>query len=552
MFNEHKKICTCHTDNFCLCLNARKKLALPHFKCIDTPDTHETSESKCVQDRAIKNKNNEVFITCFNPNSLLNSKKSKSVVFQKGDKCEIKLQEGFVDDRRSDAFGFKMKYVDAKCENHHNLNFKTISKNFLFPEKINWKALSFKNKNGRFSYFHNFDKNDNFYGLFKDFLVHWVKITENRFKFCYSDNFGKQFFYSGFHFLNFGKKKLVTVHYGDFFGSKSDKIFYCCRFPFYRKMTFGGFNLEFHENLILKEDEPKKCYLCNKKLTNLYSKYYHFYNHFKKSTKVNRFCTNKIYFKNIEKYFCVKFEVFDKSCFSYPLSYKGFPVALIKFSKNNEEIKVINETGFFTLVINNFLLDFGEKSIFLNFKYCKYKISSMGDSQELAFTSTNTFDLLFNIFATKANIDIPYFQPLKKKSKFLEKHQISEKQISQNVPKSPQKSSNLPKKFQISQNLTKSIKMIPVKQLQNIGVMPIPSIEGIYIDNVNTCLIQTTASNDLRNQLYFPNKNGIIKLNFKQLSLLNKKEKNRYLDLKFEERMAKISQNCLRKKRKQT
>ena len=168
----------------------------------------------------------------------------------------------------------------------------------------------------------------------------------------------------------------MTVQRGDFFGLSSDKIFYCCRFPYQIKRTFGGYDLKSHENFISREVEAKKCVICNKNLTSINANYFHFYRHFSKSKNGNNgYYTKKINPKDYKKYVCVKFETIKQGS----PRYKGYPIALMKMSKNNDKITILNQTGVFKLVLNNFLVNFTNKSVFLNYKHCQYKISEIDD-----------------------------------------------------------------------------------------------------------------------------------------------------------------------------
>ena len=88
--NKAKTLCTCQTDNFCLCSRARHNLAIPTFISLDIPwDISTNSESKSLQ-----NTTNETFMTYWNPSGGINFKKSKGILFKKFEKCESKCQKG--------------------------------------------------------------------------------------------------------------------------------------------------------------------------------------------------------------------------------------------------------------------------------------------------------------------------------------------------------------------------------------------------------------------------------------------------------------------------
>ena len=518
-----KMLCTCHLDKFCLCSRARHNLELPRFISMDVPwNLNEKSESKSIQNK------NETFMTHWNPYGGINLK-SKEIVFKEVEKCETKLQKGIFFDKRCDHFGFPMKKI--KNDNPHNLNYRKICKHFLFPEFINWADLHFKNKSGQFSYFHNFPKNATFYGLFENFTLHWVEITELTFQFCYSDYNGKRFFYKGAHFLNSGNNKLVSVMSGDMFGLNCGKIYYSCKFPYQVKKTFGGYDIKNHENFISKVDEEKKCVLCSKILSTIDSKYFHFYRHFSKSEKINQFYTKKINTTYYKKYICVKFETIDQG----RTTCTGYPIALIKINENNDKLTVLNQTGLFKLIINNFLVNFTTKTIFLNYQNCRYKISEICD-KELSFESLNTYQMLFDVFAKKVFNDRPYFQPIKKTKRLVTKSEITEKNIYQNVQ-------NI--RAQPSIKLQTRIKLIPVRHLQNIEIREIPKILSKHSDDsiINSATSSSLSNNDAKSAIekkqFFMNSRGNIKINF-QLSLLNDKEKISDSELKFYQRMEKI------------
>lgn len=525
--NKAKTLCTCKSDNFCLCPRARDKLAIPSFIGLDIPWDRE-SESKCLQ-----NTTNETFMTYWNPSGGINLKKSKGVVFKKVEKCETKLQKGFFFDKRCDHFGFPLRKI--KCDNPHELNYKKICKHFLFPEIINWGDLYFKNKSGQFSYFHNFPKNEDYYGLFKNFIVHWLEINELTFEFCYSDHSGKRYFYRGAHFLNSGNNKLVTVQTGDLFGLSSDKIYYSCRFPYQVKKTSGSYDLKNHENFISMEVEAKKCVICSRSLTTIDSKYFHFYRHFSKSKKINRFFIKKINTNDYKKYVCVKFETIEQgSARCNAKGYRGYPFALMKINENNDKLTILNETGLFKLILNNFSVNFTNNTIVLNYKNCQYKISEI-DDKELAFESVNTYQILFDVFKKKVFNDRPYFQPIKKTKRLVTKSEITEKVIYQNqyMPAEP------------SIKRQPRIKIIPVRPCQESAVLQIPDILSYNYENslINSLTASTMFIKDTKSAIekkqYFRNKKGNIKVNY-QLSLLNDKDKLSDLDLKFHQRMEKI------------
>ena len=515
--NNAKTICTCLFDNFCLCARARDKLDLPRFISMDIPwDINKKSESKSIQ-----NTNNETFMTYWNPCGGINVKKSKEIVFNKVEKCETKLHKGLVFDKKCDHFGFPMRKI--KCDNQHGLNYKKICKHFLFPEFINWGDLHFKNKNGQFSYFHHFQPKDDFYGLFENFTLHWLEITELKFEFCYSDSNGNRYFYKGAHFLNSGNNKLVTVQKGDLFNLNSDKIYYSCRFPYQVKKTFGGYDIKTHENFISREVEEIKCVICSKILNTIDSKYFHFFRHFTKS----RFFAKKINSNDFKKYACAKFETIGPG----GAKYKGYPIALIKINENHDKLTILNQTGIFKLILNNFLVNFTTKTIYLNYKNCTYKISEIND-KELSFESVTTYQMLFNVFAKKVFNDTPYFQPIKKTKSLLTKSEITEKIIYQNDQYIP---------AQRSIKLKPRIKLIPIRALENIEVREIPEILSYHCENsiINSATASSQSIRDKKSAIekkqYFRNSKGNIKIDY-QLSLLNYS----HSDLKFHQRMEKI------------
>ena len=193
----------------------------------------------------------------------------------------------------------------------------------------------------------------------------------------------------------------------------------------------------------------------------------------------------------------------------------------------------MNETGLFKLILNNFLVNFTTKTIYLNYKNCTYKISEIGD-KELSFESVTTYQMLFNVFAKKVFNDRPYFQPIKKTKSLLTQSEITEKIIYQNDQYIP---------AQRSIKLKPRIKLKPVRALENIEVREIPEIFSYHCEN--SIINSATASNQsirdkksaIEKKQYFRNSKGTIKINY-QLSLLN--DKVSHSDLKFHQRMEKI------------
>lgn len=204
---------------------------------------------------------------------------------------------------------------------------------------------------------------------------------------------------------------------------------------------------------------------------------------------------------------------------------------------------VLNETGSFKLILNKFLVNFTNKSVILNYKFCHYKITQV-EEKNLAFESIKTFDTLFDIFSKKVNFDKPYFEPIFKKNKLSSgQSEIPEKNISKTLQfiSPATRSVNKPIKKPTR------IKVIPVRPFQNINISEIPEIvsEDCEDSLINTSTQSSLHIEDIKSSIYtkkyFINSEGKIKVDL-NLSLLNdQNNKPTDLELKFQERMARIS-----------
>ena len=403
--NPLKVTCTCRIDNFCLCEKYKGTLKVPFYRPLEVPwETYYQIKSYTIQQSYVWNK----------PPRLLNVTKTHS--------GESIVNHGLYFDPKSDKFGKPFRKIKSK--NFHNLNFRDISQNFLFPKSIQWQNLKILDINGHFEYLHTFEKNsDNYYGLFDKFHLISLFINERYFDFFYKDENETTFHYKGEHLYYKSDRKYITVIFnnGEFGKKTKGKLLYRCSFP--AKIRFGAVDhFKIHRTCIIRVPDLPKCPICKIEMDTFWMRNYHFFNHFTISKGISgRYLLNRIPEKYHSKYACVKLECrnsdfgLSNNGIRYLKGSQGY-ISLFRVCKSGYKLEFINKNGHFFLILNKFSVNAATKEIYLNFEASNYKISQP-DYKDIDSSMFIDYEDILKFFLEKVKIHIPYFLSDRNKTK---------------------------------------------------------------------------------------------------------------------------------------